>query len=146
MAAFYSPCNKPMSSTGRILIENGIWYGGYEPHDMPGAWARWRYKLTPTDNGGMIANGWHEGQLYGEKLLGIRFGGEYFNGAMINQQIRDFFAEFDDEYHDEYYAGLKRGYQGRRRCHGDYLHSRSQQWRDGYQEGLRVKQERLVTA
>lgn len=142
MAALSLSCNQPMSDLGRIFIEDGIWYGGYEPHDMPGAWARWRYRLTPLDNSGMVRNGWHNGELYGN-LLGIKFGGEFLNGYMINHDIRDFSVEFDDEYHDEYYEGLKRGYKGRRKCSSNYLHAKSQDWRDGYYEGIRAKDRAL---
>lgn len=128
-----------MSDLGRIFIQNGIWYGGYEPHDMPGAWARWRYVLTPADNQGMVRDGWHHGMKTGEKLLCIKSKGQYLNGYLINHHLSDFFIDFDDEYHDQYYDGLKRGYQGKRQCSSKYLLTKTHDWIDGYQGGIKAK-------
>lgn len=130
-----------MSDTQRIFIEDGVWHGGYEPHDMPNAWARCRYKLQPTDGGGMLPNGWHQGMLTGDRLLCIKSGGEYMNGFLVNQNLRDFIVEFDEAFHDTYKAGLERGYKGKRKCSDGYLLTKPVDWRDGYYEGLRVKNE-----
>jgi hypothetical protein len=135
-----------MTDTQRIYIEKGIWHSGYEPHDMPGAWARTRYTLTPADGGGMLPNGWHNGMMTGNALLCVKSGGEYCNGYLINQNLRDFFVEFDEEYHDTYKAGLERGYKGKRKCSHSYLLTKPADWRDGYYEGLRTKKERSCGA
>ena len=135
-----------MADTQRVLIDKGIWHGGYEPYDMPGTWAKCRYKLTPADGGGMLSDGWHDGMMTGDRLLCIKSGGEYFNGCLINQNLRDFFVEFDEPYHDLYKAGLERGYKGRRKCSSSYLLTKPTDWRDGYYEGLRVKEQQASSA
>ena len=132
-----------MGDTQKVFIDKGIWHGGYEPHDMPGAWARCRYKLSLADGGGMLPDGWHNGMMTGDRLLCIKSGGEYYNGYLINQNLRDFFVEFDEPYHDLYKAGLERGYKGKRKCSAAYLLTKPVDWRDGYLEGLRAKQEHL---
>lgn len=135
-----------MSDTQSIHVQAGVWHSGYEPHDMPGAWVRTRYKLEPTDGGGMLPDGTHQGKMTGERLLCMLSGGEYYNGIIINRDLRDFIVTFDDAFHDEYYAGVKRGFTGKRKCSHDYFYRQSQAWQDGYVNGLHDKSAQKVVA
>jgi len=135
-----------MSDTQAIFVEAGVWHSGYEPHDMPGTWVRTRFTLRPTDEGGMLPDGRHQGMMTGDKLLCIKSGGEYYAGTVINQTLRDFIVEFDDLFHDQYRAGVERGYKGKRRCSNDYFNRQSRDWQDGYKNGLHDRQEQRVVA
>jgi hypothetical protein len=128
-----------MTDTFTVFVENGVWHSGYEPYDMPGAWIRTRYKIEIIDGGGMLPDGKHKGMMTGDRLLCIKSGGEYFNGAIINQTLRDFIVEFDEQYHDSYKAGVKRGYMGKKRSTYNYIARQSPQWQDGYFSGLQAK-------
>ena len=135
-----------MSDTQTIFVDAGVWHSGYEPQDMPGAWVRTRYTLEPCDGGGMLPDGRHAGLMTGDRLLCIKSGGEYYAGIMINQSLRDFIVTFDEQFHDEYRAGVERGYKGKRKCSHDYFCRQSQAWQDGYQNGLQDKMSRLDAA
>ena len=128
-----------MSDTHLVIVYNGIWLSGYEPYNMPGAWVPTRYTLQPTDGGGMIRDGEHRGMMTGERLLCIVSGGEYYNGAIINRNLRDFIVTFDDAYHDQYRAGVERGYLGKRICPDPYIIKQSPTWQEGYFAGRQAK-------
>jgi hypothetical protein len=128
-----------MTDTFTVFVENGFWYSGYEPHDMPGTWVRTRYKIEIIDGGGMLPNGRHKGMMTGDRLLCIKSGGECFHGAIINETLRDFIVDFDEQYHDDFKAGVKRGYKGKRKSTYAYIMRQSQEWRDGYFLGLENK-------
>jgi hypothetical protein len=128
-----------MPDTQPIYVQAGVWHSGYEPHDMPNAWVRTRFTLQPTDGGGMLPDGTHQGMMTGDKLLCIKSGGEYYAGAMINQTLRDFIVTFDEIFHDDYRAGVERGYKGKRKCHYGYFDKQSLAWQDGYRSGLQSK-------
>ncbi len=130
-----------MSDTQMIHVQAGVWHSGYEPHDMPGAWVRTQFTLETTDGGGMLPDGTHRGMMTGDRLLCIKSGGEYYAGTVINQTLRDFIVTFDERLHDDYRAGVERGYKGKRKCSNDYFHRQSQAWQDGYRNGL---QDRLT--
>ncbi len=130
-----------MSDTNPVFVYGGIWHSGYEPYDMPGAWARTQYTLEPTDGGGMLPDGRHSGMMTGDRLLCIKAGGEHYAGTVINQILRDFIVTFDEKFHDEYKAGLERGYKGKRKCSYAYFSRQSQAWQDGYRSGLESKAE-----
>ena len=128
-----------MSDTQLIFVEAGIWHTGYEPHDMTGSWVRTRYMIKVIDGGGMLPDGTHRGMMTGDSLLCIKSGGEYYNGTIINPTLRDFIVTFDEKFHDEYRAGVERGFKGKRRASHDYFYRQSQVWRDGYISGLESK-------
>ena len=128
-----------MSDTQMIHVQAGVWHSGYEPHDMPGAWVRTQFTLETTDGGGMLPDGTHRGVMTGDRLLCIKSGGEYYAGTVINQALRDFIVTFDEKFHDEYRAGVKRGYKGKRKCSYEYFQRQSQAWQDGYSNGLQDK-------
>jgi hypothetical protein len=130
-----------MSDTNPVFVYGGIWHSGYEPYDMPGAWVRTQYTLEPADGGGMLPDGRHSGMMTGDRLLCIKSGGEYYAGTVINQTLRDFIVTFDEEFHDEYKAGVERGYKGKRKCSNAYFSRQSQAWQDGYRNGLESKAE-----
>lgn len=94
----------------------------------------------------MLPDGRHAGVMTGARLLCIKSGGEYYAGTIINQNLRDFIVTFDEQFHDEYRAGVERGYKGKRKCSHDYFYRQSQAWRDGYQNGLQDKMSRLAAA
>jgi hypothetical protein len=89
----------------------------------------------------MLPDGTHRGMMTGERLLCIKSGGEYYAGTVINQTLRDFIVTFDEQFHDDYRAGVERGFKGKRKCSHDYFHRQSQAWQDGYRNGL---QDRLT--
>lgn len=135
-----------MAFTQSLFIINGFWYTAYEPHDMPGAWCRTRYTITPADGGGMLPDGRYKGFVPSENVLRIVRGGEYMNGCVINGQTRDFVIEFDEAYHDEYRAGVERGYRGKRACSCNHFCKRSVAWQDGYREGRQARAQQSVAA
>ena len=133
-----------MLDSFRVWIYQGLWQSGYEPYDMPGADARTRYKLTSIDNSGMPKDATYKGIMIADKTLRLFTGGECYGGFVVNHSFSDFKIEFDDRYHDEYKRGLERGYKGKRRCSDQYLCSQSQDWRDGYHNGLEAKLQALA--
>jgi hypothetical protein len=100
--------------TRTIFIRDGFWNSCYEPYDLPGAYCRTRYAITPTDGSSLPSNGEYKGFVPVDNLLRLVSGGEYFGGSMINQLCRDFTIVFDEAFHDEYRAGIERGYKGKR--------------------------------
>jgi len=132
-----------MDDTMTIFVDNGIWYSGYEPHDIPGAWVRTRYSLEVIDGGRMLPNGRHQGMITGERLLCIKSGGEHYAGTIINQNLRNFIITFDEEYHNQYHSGVKRAFKGKRKCSNSYFSRQSETWQTGYKNGLEDKVYRL---
>jgi len=130
-----------MTTLQRIFISQGFWITGYEPYDMPGAFCQARYKITE----GSIADGEYNGLVPFENTLRIASGGEYYGGAVINHSMTDLSVEFDDAFHDEYLAGLSRGYKGKRAAGYDYFCRQSEAWRDGYRAG-RSQREMMAAA
>lgn len=111
---------------------------------MPGTWCRTRYNLVAKDGGGLPKDGRYKGLVPTEGTLRLVSGGECFGGSTINQDLRDFDFEFDDTYHDDYRAGLVRGYRGKRACPDRFFCKQSQAWQEGYREGRDCK--RRITA
>jgi hypothetical protein len=130
--------------TQTIFIRDGFWNSCYEPYDLPGAYCRTRYAITPTDGSSLPSNGEYKGFVLVDNLLRLVSGGEYFGGSMMNQLCRDFTIVFDEAFHDEYRAGIERGYKGKRGVHWNYFCKCSEAWRDGYLEG-REARERLAS-
>jgi hypothetical protein len=128
-----------MIDSFRVWIYQGLWQSGYEPYDMPGADARTRYTLRSTDNSGLPKDGTYRGIMIADKTLRLIAGGECHGGAIVNHSFSDFLVEFDDDYHDEYKRGLERGYKGKRRCSDRYLYSQSENWQNGYRNGIEAK-------
>ena len=125
--------------TRSIFISQGFWHTCYEPYDMPGATCSVRYVVIPQDGGAPLADKTYKGLVPFDGTLRIVSGGEYCNGSMVNHNIRDFSIVFDDKYHDEYYAGLVRGYKGKRACSFDVFARRSQTWGEGYRQGRQAR-------
>lgn len=130
--------------TQTVFISEGMWHSAYEPYDMPGTWCRTRYSLTAKDGGGVPKNGRYKGLVPTEGILRLVSGGEFLGGSTINQDLRDFDIEFDDKYHDDYKAGLVRGYRGKRACSDGFFCRQSQAWQEGYREGRDCKRRIIV--
>lgn len=135
-----------MAETQPIFISDGYWYSYYEPLDMKGVFLRTRYKLSPSDGGGMPKDGRHLGIIIGNnsfsdegRLLRLVAGGELAGSATINQELRDFSFKFDEQYHDDYKAGATRGFKGKRACSHDFYYRQRDTWRFGYDEGRRAR-------
>jgi hypothetical protein len=126
--------------TRSIFISQGFWLTCYEPHDMPGASCSTRYTVTPVDGSAPLADNVYKGFVPFDNTLRIVGRGEYCSGSFINQSIQDFAIAFDETYHKEYYAGLTRGYKGKRACSFNVFCRRSQTWGEGYREGRRARQ------
>lgn len=127
-----------MTSLQAIFLRNGFWFSEYEPYEMPGTYCRVRYLVIPTDGGELPADGIYKGFVPFENVLRLVHGGEYTGNYIINQEIRDFSIVFDQPYHDEFRAGLERGYK-KRACSLDYFCGRPEVWRDGYRAGRQYR-------
>ena len=128
-----------------VIIRNGLWESGYEPHDMPGAYVSTRYSLAPIGGESIPADGHYRGLIVHDEfrkdwsILSLVSGGEFAYGIRMNQELRDYKVTFDDAYHDTYYAGVKRAYKGKRRMADRHVWNKPKLWRDGYYSALRAK-------
>ena len=125
----------------RVFIHKGMWCTGYEPHDMPGAWAQVQYKLESTEGLSKPADGRYNGIKLGDNVLRIVYGGEWGGFGVVNQSYNEYKIEFDEEYHNQYKAGLERGYKGKRKCSSDYLSKKPWNWKCGYEHGREARLE-----
>jgi hypothetical protein len=124
-----------------VIIRDGMWQSDYEPHDMPYAFVSTRYTLEPIGGDPIPSDGHYRGIVISDGTLRLFSGGEFAYGMRINQTLHDYKVTFDDAYHDTYYAGVKRGYKGKRKMSDHHVWNKPQLWRDGYYAGLRAKEQ-----
>lgn len=125
----------------RLHFSDGHWLAGDYHWQIKNAFVPSRYKLIPIDGGPAPSSGDHKGFIVRDSVLRVVWGGEYYNGSVINFQFADYKLEHLSEEYDQYIDGLLRGYNGMRKCCDRYLLKQSPDWRSGYQEGRRVKLE-----
>jgi hypothetical protein len=135
-----------MTTTHLVIVSNGFWYSGYEPYDMLGTFCSTRYAVSPMDGGAALTDGHYKGFVVRDGVLRIVRGGEYLQGTLINQDCWDFSIAFDEDYHNDYRAGVERGYKGKRACSYNHLCKHSLTWRDGYQEGVNARKNAKLAA
>lgn len=125
----------------RLYFSDSHWLAGDYHWRIRSAFVPSRYKLVPIDGAPDPSSGDHKGFILRDGVLRVVWGGEYYNGQVINFQFADYKLEHLSEEYDQYVAGLLRGYNGMRKCCDRYLLKQSHDWRSGYQEGRRVKLE-----
>jgi hypothetical protein len=130
-----------MTDTFLVIIRDGMWHGGYEPHDMPYAFVSTRYNLEPIGGDPIPSDGHYRGIIVSDGILRLVSGGEFAYGMMMNQELRDYKVTFDDAYHDTHYAGVKRGYKGKRALAFRHCAGKDPLWMEGYRAGRRAKEE-----
>jgi hypothetical protein len=101
-----------MNDTFLVIIRDGMWQSGYEPHGMPYAFVSTRYTLEPIGGDPIPPDGHYRGIIVSDGILRLVSGGEFAYGMMMNQTLRDYKATFDDAFHDEFLAGVTRAIKG----------------------------------
>jgi hypothetical protein len=119
--------------TKTIFVRDNQWITGYEAHDMPGSHIRVAYSIEPTRGSDPLKDGEYKGFVLENGILRIVYGGEYYAGNIINHSFLDYKIAFLEDENDEYLAGYKRGFLGKRRASSNYVYNQSAVWRDGYQ-------------
>lgn len=100
---------------------------------MPNSHIRVVYSVEPVNGSDPLPDGEYKGFVPEDGILRIVYGGEYYAGAIINHSFSDYKIKFLTEENDEYLAGYKRGFLGKRRASSNYVFNQSLTWRDGYQ-------------
>jgi hypothetical protein len=123
-----------------VIIRNGLWEGGYEPHDMPYAFVSTRYTLEPAGGDPVPSDGHYRGVILPDGTLRLISGGEHAYGITMNQYLRDYKATFDEAFHSEFLAGVTRAVRGKRKLSWRQAEGKSQVFMDGYRSGLSVRE------
>lgn len=123
-----------------VIIRNGMWQSGYEPHDMPHAFVSTRYTLEPASADPVPPDGNYRGIILSDGTLRLISGGEFAYGITMNQTLRDYRVMFDEAFHDEFLSGVTRAIKGKRKLSYRDSSGKSQTFMDGYRSGLSVRE------
>lgn len=123
-----------------VIVRNGLWESGYEPHDMPHAFVSTRYTMEPAGGDPVPSDGHYRGIILSDGTLRLVSGGEFAYGITMNQYLRDYKVTFDEAFHDEFLAGVTRAIKGKRKLSYQDSQGKSQTFMDGYRSGLSVRE------
>lgn len=127
-----------MERPSSIFIQNGKRLGGYEDSELDWQWIATEWFVKPRDGANPLLDGEYKGIFLGNGLMRVVYGGEYYNGAIINYGFSDYEITLDEQVLEEYRAGFVRGYRGKRSVTYNKFCKQSEPWQNGYRAGRGV--------
>jgi len=111
----------------RIYVRNGCLIHWYEADKLPGSFIRVEQRIHGVDP--KVSGEWKGYVHYPNALV-----------VCVGQSLKDYTFDIDPTPEsDEYDAGYRRAYGGKRAMSDSVLNGKSEHYRDGYQDGWRDK-------